>query len=72
MNFTPKPIALAVFVATTQLAGVTHAQAPKAPAAPVVQNAAAPAPAATKSPIPTKTAGRLDHLRRHHVYTGGR
>jgi hypothetical protein len=54
MNFTPKPIALAMLVATAQLAGQTHAQAPKAPAAPVVQNAATPAPVATKAPIPTK------------------
>ncbi len=50
MNFTLKPVALAMLLATAQLAGVTYAQAPKAPAAPVVQ----PAPAATKAPIPTK------------------
>ena len=54
MNFTLKPVALAMLVATAQLAGVAYAQAPKAPAAPVVQPAAQPAPAATKAPIPTK------------------
>jgi hypothetical protein len=54
MNFTPKPIALAVLVTMTQLAGVTHAQAPNTPAAPVVQNAAKPAPAGTKPPITPK------------------
>ncbi len=50
MNFPLKPIALAMLVATTQLAGVAYAQAPKASAAPIVQ----PAPAATKAPTPTK------------------
>jgi hypothetical protein len=54
MKFTLKPIALAMLVAAAQFAGVTRAQAPKAPAAPVVQNAAKPAPAATKAPITTK------------------
>ncbi len=51
MNFALKSITLAVLVATTQLAGVAYAQAPKAPAAPVVQ----PAPAVTKAPIPIKS-----------------
>ena len=51
MNFALKPITLAVLVATTQLAGVAYAQAPKAPVAPVVQ----PALAATKTPIPIKS-----------------
>src|ERR1017187_5575644 len=50
MNFALKSIALAMLVATTELAGVAYAQAPKAPAAPVVQ----PSTAATKAPIPTK------------------
>ena len=50
MNFALKPIALATLVATTQLAGVAYAEAPKASAAAIVQ----PAPAATKAPIPTK------------------
>ncbi len=50
MNFTLKPIALAMLVATTQLAGVAYAQAPKSPVAPGAQLA----PAATKTPVPTK------------------
>ena len=50
MKFALNPIALAMLVATTQLAGVAHAQAPKSPAAPVVL----PAPAAAKAPIQTK------------------
>ena len=50
MNCTLKPIALAMLVATAELAGVTYAQAPKAPAVPAVQSA----PAATNAPIPTK------------------
>jgi hypothetical protein len=54
MNFTLKPIALAVLVATAELAGVTYAQVPKAPAVPVVQAAGQSAPTATKAPIPTK------------------
>ena len=54
MNFILKPIALAMLAAAAQLAGVAHAQAPKAPAAPVVQDANQPAPAATKAPILTK------------------
>ncbi len=45
MNFALKPLALAMLVATTQVAGVAYAQAPKAPAA----------LAATKAPIPTKS-----------------
>lgn len=40
MNFAPKPIAMAMLVTTTQLAGVAYAQVPKARAAPVVQPAA--------------------------------
>jgi len=54
MNFTPKPIALALLVATAELAGVAYAQAPKAPVAPAIQAVTQPAPAATKAPIPTK------------------
>lgn len=50
MNFALKPIALAMLVATTQLAGVAYAGAQKASAAPIVQ----PAPAATKAPIRIK------------------
>jgi hypothetical protein len=42
-----KPIALAMLVATTQLAGVAYAQAPKASPAPIARTA----PAATKEPI---------------------
>jgi hypothetical protein len=40
--------------ATTQITGVANAQAPKAPAVPVVQPAVQPRPTATKAPIPTK------------------
>ncbi len=54
MKFTLKPIALAMLVATAELAGATYAQAPKAPAVPVVQAAGPSAPTATKAPIPTK------------------
>jgi hypothetical protein len=54
MKFTLKPMALAMLVATAQLAGVARAQAPKAPAVPVVQNAGKPAPAANKALITTK------------------
>jgi hypothetical protein len=43
-----------MFVATAELAGVTYAQVPKAPAVPVVQAAGQSAPTATKAPIPTK------------------
>ena len=50
MNLALKPIALAMLAATTQLASVTYAQTPKAPAAPAVQTA----PAATKAPISTR------------------
>ena len=50
MNFPLRPIASAMLVATTQLASVTYAQTPKAPAAPVVQSA----PLASNAPIPTK------------------
>ena len=50
MNLTLKPVALAMLVGTTQLAGMAYAQLPKTPAATAVQ----PAPAATKVPIPTK------------------
>ena len=50
MNFSLKPIAFAMLVAATQLAGVAYAQTAKAPVAPVAQ----PAPAATKAPIPIK------------------
>ncbi len=52
MNIALKPIALAMLVATTQLAGVAYAEAPKASAAAIVQ----PAPAATKAPILTKAS----------------
>ncbi|MBK9609306.1 MAG: hypothetical protein IPO58_23910 [Betaproteobacteria bacterium] len=55
MNFTPKSMALAMLVATTELAGVACAQAPKAPVAPVTQAAMQSAPAVTKAPITTKT-----------------
>jgi hypothetical protein len=48
MTFALKPIALAMLVATAGLAGVAYAQAPKAPAAPVVQ----PAPTVTRALIP--------------------
>ena len=72
MNFTLKPIALAMLVATVQLTGVTYAQAAQAPAVPVVQPTAQSASAATKGADPNQGAGRLDHLRQHHVYTGGR
>jgi hypothetical protein len=53
MRFARKPIALGLLVATIQLAGAAYAQAPKASAAPVEP----PAPAATKTPIPTAAAG---------------
>ena len=49
MRSTFKPIVFAMLVATAQLAGRAYAQAPKAPAAPVAQPAAQPAPAATKT-----------------------
>lgn len=55
MNFTPKSIALAMLVATTELAGVAYAQAPKAPVAPVTQAAMQSAPAVTRAPITTKS-----------------
>jgi hypothetical protein len=54
MNVPLKPIALAMLVATAELAGVTYAQAPKAPAVPVVQAASHSGPTAAKAPIPTK------------------
>jgi hypothetical protein len=54
MNFTPKPIVLAMLVAAAELAGVAYAQAAEAPVAPVVQAATQPAPAVTKAPIPTR------------------
>jgi hypothetical protein len=47
MSFALKPVALAVLVATIQLAGVAYARAPKAPAAAVVQPAIPPASAVT-------------------------
>jgi hypothetical protein len=54
MNFTLKPIALAILVAATHFTGVAYAQATKASATPFVQPAGQPAHAATKAPIPTK------------------
>ncbi len=51
MNPKLKPIALAVLVAATQLAGVAFAQAAKAATAPVER----PAQAATKAPVPGKS-----------------
>ena len=47
MNFALKPLALAMLVATSQLAGATDAPAPKTSAAPLVQ----PAAVATKAPV---------------------
>ena len=50
MKFALTPIALATLVATTPLASVAHAQAAKAPAAPVVKPASAKPTITTKAP----------------------
>ncbi|BBJ22568.1 hypothetical protein W01_04950 [Candidatus Nitrotoga sp. AM1P] len=50
MNFTLKPIAVAILVATTQLTGVANAQAPE----PLSESVALPALTATNTPIPVK------------------
>ncbi|MFY9328376.1 MAG: hypothetical protein WAO76_10210 [Georgfuchsia sp.] len=51
MNFTLKPIAIALLVTSTQFAGIAYAQILKTPAASVAQ----PAPTAIKTPISTKS-----------------
>jgi hypothetical protein len=71
MNFAPKPVALVTLVATTQLIGLAHAQATKAPAAPVVQHAPARSTIPTKAPEDwiiyddTTYAPVLDAVSRH-------
>ena len=54
MKFSPRPVALAVLVATTQFTGLAYGQAPKAPAAPAIRTALA----ATRAPIAERAPDR--------------
>ena len=72
MNFALKPIALAILIAAVQLAGVADAQVPTGARRTGRPECGRACDSSDQGADPDQGAGRLDRLRRHHVYAGGR